>query len=83
MPGRTTRNLKISLPGGRTNAESLAAIIDTVFSKGLESGERIESILSHFGDMGEVLTIDIVVSAPVESEAQQQAVRDLVDDRRR
>jgi hypothetical protein len=83
MTGRITRNIRISLPGGRTSAESVATIIDTIFSKGLTSGERVDSILSHFGDMGDLFIIEVAVSGPPDSEAEQMVVRDLVDDRRR
>ena len=83
MPARITRSIRISLPGGRTSAESVAAIIDTVFSKGLESGERVEAIQSNFKDMGDLLTIEVTVSSPAEDEADPQVVRDMVDDRRR
>ena len=82
MARRVIRTVQIVLPGGKASAESVANIINTVFVKGLEAGERIESIRGSLGTMGEVLTIDIVVSAP-EERTEQQMARDLVDDRRR
>jgi hypothetical protein len=83
MSQRVTRTIKIALPGGRTSAESLAHIIDTVFARGLESGERIDSIRGYVGDMAETVTLDIVVSAPGEFIDPQAMGRDLVDDQRR
>jgi hypothetical protein len=66
MSERITRTIQIALPGGRTSAESIAQIIDTLFTKGLEDGERVESIVGNFGDMAETLTLKITVSAPAE-----------------
>ncbi len=83
MPERITRTIKIALPGGRTSAESVAQIIDTLFAKGLEDGERIESIKGNFGDMAETLTIDIVVSAPADFADRQQVGHMIVEDERR
>lgn len=81
MSDRTTRTIQIVVPGGRTSSESLSAIIDTIFSKGVERGERIESIRAYMGSMAETMTIDVVLSAPVN--AANPFDHDSVDDRRR
>jgi hypothetical protein len=70
------------LPGGRTSPESLAQIIDTVFSKGLEPGERIDSIKASFGSLSESMTIEIAISGPAYKEPQDSRSRDAVDERR-
>lgn len=82
MTVRNTRSIFITLPGGRTSPDSVAHIIDTIFTKGLENGERIDAINAAFGSMSEVFTLEFVVSVPAEV-AEQQLSRDLVDDRRR
>ena len=83
MSERTTRTIQIALPGGKATAESVAHIIDTIFTKGLEHGERVDSIKGYLGTMGETLNIDFVISAPAEPLNGRQTVRDIVDDHRR
>ena len=81
MADRTTRTMQIVLPGGRTSPESLADIIDTIFSKGIERGERIESVRAYMGSMAETMTIDVIISTPVNT--ANPFDHDSVDDRRR
>ena len=81
MTDRTTRTIQIALPGGRTSPESLAAIIDTIFSKGIERGERVESVRASIGSMAETMTIDVLISTPVNSASPFD--HDSVDDGRR
>ncbi|MCL4506836.1 MAG: hypothetical protein M1434_15210 [Chloroflexi bacterium] len=81
MTDRTTRTIQIVLPGGRTSPESLADIIDTIFGKGVERGERIDSVRAYMGSMAETMTIDVVLSAPVNTGSPFD--HDSVDDRRR
>ena len=83
MPERITRTIHIALPGGRTSAESVAHILDSLFSKGLEDGERVESIVGKLGDMAEMLNIDVVVSAPADYADQHPMGRMMVEDERR
>ena len=83
MSERTTRTIQIVLPGGKATAESVAHIIDTIFAKGLENNERIDSIKGYLGSMAETLNIDFVISAPAEPSDGRQTVRDIVDDQRR
>ena len=82
MPGRITRTLHVVLPGGRTSPDSVAQLIDTIFSKGLEAGERIESIRGNMAEMGETFTMEVVVSAPADF-VEQQMRGILVEDERR
>ena len=83
MPDRITRTIQIALPGGRTSAESVAHIIDTLFARGLDTGERIESITGNLGNIGETFTLSVVVSAPAEVAEQEQMRRMTVEDERR
>jgi hypothetical protein len=83
MSERITRTIQIALPGGRTSAESIAQIIDTLFTKGLEDGERVDSIVGSFGDMAEILTLKITVSAPAEYPNSHMMGHVIVEDERR
>ena len=83
MSERITRTIQIALPGGRTSAESIAQIINTLFTKGLEDGERVESIVGNFGDMAETLTLKITVSAPAEYPNSPMMGHVSVEDERR
>ncbi|MCL4504493.1 MAG: hypothetical protein M1434_09805 [Chloroflexi bacterium] len=78
MADRSTRTLQIMVPGGRTSPQSLAAIIDTIFNKGIEQGERIESIKASIGMMAETLTIDVIISVPIAT--GKPPVQDNIDD---
>ena len=81
MTDRTTRTIQIALPGGRTSPESLAAIIDTIFSKGIVRGERVESVRASMGSMAETMTIDVLISVPLNSGSPFD--HEAVDDGRR
>ena len=83
MSERITRTIQIALPGGRTTAESIAHIIDTLFTKGLEDGERVESIVGNFGDMAEIFTLKVTVSIPAEYPNSHMMGHVIVEDERR
>jgi hypothetical protein len=83
MSERITRTIHIALPGGRTSAESIAQILDTLFTKGLEDGERVDAIVGGFGDMAETLTLNVTVSAPAEYAHSHMMGHVSVEDERR
>ncbi len=83
MTGRITRTLHITLPGGRTSPDSVAQLIDTIFSKGLENGERVDSIKGNIADMGETFSMEVVLSTPADVVEQLRVGGIIVEDERR
>jgi hypothetical protein len=83
MSERITRTIQIALPGGRTSADSLAQIIDTLFTKGLDEGERVESIVANFADMAETLTLKVTVSSSAEYPNSHMMGHVTIEDERR
>jgi hypothetical protein len=83
MAERISRTIHVVLPGGRTSPDSVARLIEVILSQGLEKGERVESITSALGQMGEAFTMDVVVSVPEDTMGFQQTRGFNVEDERR